>query len=371
MVQFSIGILWQSWVVLGEMAPYLLFGFGVAGLLSVLISPEWTQQHLGGRGLRPVIEAALWGVPLPLCSCSVIPVAVSMRRHGASRAATTAFLLSTPQTGVDSIAVTYALLGPVFALFRPIAALLSGMLGGVLVLLLGESPAADPAVPACEEPCCTGEGSQSSAVVRAVRYGYVTLPRDLAVSLLVGVLIAGAVSALVPPQQFHAYLGGGLASILIAMAVGIPLYVCATASVPIAVGLMHMGASPGTALAFLIAGPATNAATLTTIWKFLGRRTAMLYLLTVALSATLCGLLLDVLVPWVHAWLPELSMQACHMEHAGVWSSLWAVTLLAVLGLSYLMSRRSRPSSDSHEEMKTDESGCCCHHTNSHLHAAQ
>src|SRR5208283_5713248 len=130
---------WQCWLVLLEMAPYLLFGFALAGLMSIWISPEWTERHLGGTGLGPVIKATLLGIPLPLCSCSVIPVAASMRRHGASRAAATAFLLSTPQTGVDSIAVTYALLGPIFAVFRPIAALISGVLGGALVLAFGQA----------------------------------------------------------------------------------------------------------------------------------------------------------------------------------------------------------------------------------------
>ena len=147
------------------------------------ISPEWTERHLGRRGLSSVWKASLFGVPLPLCSCGVIPVAVSMRRHGASRAAVAAFLLSTPQTGVDSIAATYALLGPVFAAFRPVAALISGMLGGVLVLVAGESKQeraaeeADP--PACTEACCVGDHSQP-ALLRALSYGLVTLPRDVA-----------------------------------------------------------------------------------------------------------------------------------------------------------------------------------------------
>ncbi len=139
-----------SWQVWCEMAPYLLAGFVVAGVLSIFISADWVERHLGRRGLSSVWKASLLGVPLPLCSCGVIPVAASMRRHGASRAAVTAFLISTPQTGVDSIAATYALLGPVFAAFRPVAALISGMFGGVLVLLLGESKqeqAAEEAAP--------------------------------------------------------------------------------------------------------------------------------------------------------------------------------------------------------------------------------
>ncbi len=347
MFKLPLEIVWQSWLVLGEMAPFLLFGFAVAGLLSIVMSPEWTERHFGGRGLRPVFEAALWGIPMPLCSCSVIPVVASMRRHGASRAATTAFLLATPQTGVDSVAVTYALLGPVFAIFRPIAALVSGILGGCLVLALGQRrhAADDPSeMPPCTEPCCTGELSQGP-LRRAVRYGFVTLPRDLATSLAVGILIAGAMAALVPePGQLEDYLGGGLLSIVILMIVGIPLYVCATASVPIAAGLIYLGASPGAALAFLIAGAATNASTFPTIWRVLGRRTALIYLLTVAVSAIVCGLLLNLVAAEFGSGIPHLAGQlgADHMEHVAWWSSLAAAALVAVLLLSYPLSRLGR-----------------------------
>ena len=351
----------ESWAVLGDMAPYLLFGFGVAGVLSVVVSPEWVQRHLGAAGLRSVVKASLWGVPLPLCSCGVIPVAASMRRHGASRAATTAFLLSTPQTGVDSIAVTYALLGPVFAIFRPISALVCGLLGGILVLLFGEScgnGAAPAEVPQCAEECCTGDRSRH-ILVRAARYGLVTLPRDLGVALLVGVLLAGGMAALAPPNGLQVYLGGGIVSILLMMLVGIPLYVCATASVPIAAGLMYLGASPGAALAFLIAGPASNAAAFTTIWKVLGRRTALLYLLTVALSAVACGLLLDLLVPLVQSWLPRLTTGVQAAEESGWWSSVWAIVLLAVLAMSYAVPRR-------HADVLDETSDSCCHDGSSH-----
>ena len=139
MTDILIDILRESWSVLGQMAPYLLFGFLAAGLLSVCISPEWVERHLGGRGVGPVLKATLFGVPLVLCSCGVIPVTASIRRHGASRAAATSFLLSTPQTGIDSIAITWALLGPVVAVFRPLIALATGLLGGMLVWLVGET----------------------------------------------------------------------------------------------------------------------------------------------------------------------------------------------------------------------------------------
>ena len=360
----------ESWLVLGQMAPYLLLGFVVAGVLSVCIPPAWVERHLGGRGLAPVFTASMIGVPLPLCSCGVIPVSASIRRHGASRAATTAFLLSTPQTGVDSIAVTYALLGPVFAVFRPVVALLTGLVGGFLVQLLDEPDEASktgalPEEETCEDACCKdggkgekdaccegegGNGGGRGMLVRAGYYGLVTLPRDIGLALFVGVLLAGLLATLVPQDQLSRYVGGGIGAILLLMALGVPVYVCATASVPIAAGFMHVGASPGAALAFLIAGPATNAATLATIWKVLGRRTTVVYGATVAVSAVAFGLLLDWIVPRVGVPLPQLAGHAHATAGASWLTQLSAVTLLAVVAFSFLVTTRRAKGSTAHEE---------------------
>lgn len=354
MLNLSERILWESWLVLCELAPYLLFGFLMAGALSIFISPQWVERRLGRGGFAPVWKAAVFGIPLPLCSCGVIPVAASMRRHGASRAAVAAFLLSTPQTGMDSIAATYALLGPIVAVFRPVAALATGVLGGAMVLLLGGSngrQAAEEAPPPCEEECCRGHHTQP-ALFRAVRYGLVALPRDVAFSLLLGIALAGTLSVLAQanhPLQanMHAYLGGGVVSILLLMAAGVPVYVCATASVPIAAGFMHMGASPGAALAFLISGPATNLATFTTVWKLLGARGAMLYLTAVAASAVGCGLALDKIVSLAATALPAMDSHVHEMARAGWLATFWAVALLAVLGYSCFSGWRE---SHRHEE---------------------
>src|SRR5271157_3506213 len=157
MYNLAFSVARESWLVFGQMAPYLLFGFLAAGVLSVCISPEFIERHLGGRGFQPVLKATLFGVPLVLCSCGVIPVTASVRRHGASRAAATSFLLSTPQTGIDSVAITWALLGPVVAVFRPIIAFLTGLLGGVLVWLFGEAEQSGPGGGEqrhCTEACC-------------------------------------------------------------------------------------------------------------------------------------------------------------------------------------------------------------------------
>ncbi len=284
----------EFWGVLTEMAPYLLFGFLAAGLLSVLVSPRLVERHLGGGGLWPVVKSAAFGVPMPLCSCGVIPVAASLRRHGASRGAVTAFLIATPQDGVDSILVTYSLLGPVFAIFRPIAALLSGVIGGSLVAAGNKLADAAAESSRCTEACCDEQEAGKHWARRILAYGFDALPRDIGRALLVGLAVAALISAIVPRDFFAPYLGGGVLAMLVMMLLGIPVYVCATASVPVAAALvLQAGVSPGAALVFLMTGPATNAATIVTVWKVMGRRTAVIYLATVAGTALAAGLALD------------------------------------------------------------------------------
>jgi uncharacterized membrane protein YraQ (UPF0718 family) len=333
MTEFLLAILGAAWDTTRQMAPYLLFGFLVAGALSVVISPEFVERHLGGRGLWPVLKAALFGVPLPLCSCGVIPVATSLRRHGASRGATTAFLLSTPQTGVDSILVTYSLLGPVFAVFRPVVAFVTGLLGGWLVdAREREAVGGSDDPPPCEDDCCRPRGRRNP-VWRALRYGFVDLPADIGRPLLAGLAVAGLIAGLVPDDFFAGVLGTGIVGMLAMMAVGIPLYVCATASVPIAAALMAKGVSPGAAMVFLVTGPATNAATVATVWKVLGRRTALTYLGVVAVSALGSGLLLDGLLT---ARAPQLLDAHAHGMLPGWFSTGSAVALLGLLAAAVL-----------------------------------
>jgi len=342
------------WRFLGEMSPYLLLGFAVAGGLSVVLSAAWVSRHLGGGGPGPVLKASAMGVPLPLCSCGVIPVAASLRRKGASRAATTAFLISTPQTGVDSILVTFSLLGWVFAIFRPILALVSGLVGGAVVGVVGGSSP-------IEEKTDVGKGSAAEAgpspprgcarAVEALRHGFVDLPRDLGKALLLGLAASALITALVPDDLLSGALGTGFSGMLVMMAVAIPLYVCATASVPVAAALMLKGASPGAALVFLMTGPATNAATIATIWKLLGRRTAVGYLATMVVCALAGGLLLDQFLPSGIVSAPL----AGHGASAGwvAWGKhIAAVVLLGVLAaaiLPGLWKRGARPVAGSAE----------------------
>lgn len=336
MLDWVVTFVIACWSVTGQMAPYLLFGFLMAGGLSIFLSPAWVERHLGGRGLGPVLKSAIFGVPLPLCSCGVIPVAASLRQQGASRGATTAFLLSTPQTGVDSILATYALLGPVFMVFRVVVAFLTGVVGGGLVSFFDRDLSGEPkeakAAARCADGCDTGS-VHVNALKKALRYGLMTLPRDIARPLVIGILAAGALSVFFPQDVLAPYLGGGLLAMVLMIGLGIPLYVCATASIPVALGFMHLGASPGAALAFLIAGPATNTATISVVWQLMGRRTAVIYFLTVGLGALAAGLVLDS----VYANLAEAGVVMGlhhHVESGGWFGHLSGVVLLGVLAWS-------------------------------------
>jgi len=363
MLDILTNILAEFWSVLGAMSPYLLFGFLVAGVLSVYISTEVVRRHLGGKGLLPVLKASLFGVPLPLCSCGVIPVSASLRKQGASKGATTAFLLSTPQTGVDSIFVTLSLLGPVFAIFRPIVALLTGFIGGSLVAIHEDDGQEIQQKPECT--CETGAcmvHPKGKKLVQVFKYGFVTLAGDIAKPLFFGLMAAALISALIPQDFFADSLGTGFLAKLLLMAVGIPIYVCATASVPLAAALIAIGVSPGAAFVFLMTGPATNIATIATVWKVMGRRTAVIYLLTTAGCALLFGTILDAIytatartaapyMPWMLP--PSLKTVA-------------AVLLLAVLAWSMYASKHVHhepiPKDREAKMLKLNVTGMTCSH---------
>ena len=353
-------IISESWLIFGQMSPYLLFGFLVAGILSVTISLAWVERNLGNKGFGPILKASLLGIPLPLCSCGVIPVAASIRHQGSSKAATTSFLLSTPQTGVDSIAITYGMLGPVFSIFRPLAALISGIIGGILVMFFGseKGEVEGEEKTACTDACCVAPPGQNP-FKRLLDYGFIRLPGDIGFALAIGILIAGLMTVVIPQGFLEAYIGGGVLSIILMMLAGVPIYVCATASVPIAAGFIHMGASAGAALAFLIAGPATNAAAFTTTWNILGRRTALLYMLTVAGSAVGFGLLLNWIIPLFKVVTPGISADHVHLSDKGGWLiHFWAGLMLFVIINSYIVKwyRNKRRREENNEVLLETDS---------------
>ncbi len=355
-MEIVLQILVASWAMLGEMSPYLLLGFFVAGLLSVAVSPQWVERHLGQNGLSEVVKGSLVGVPLPLCSCGVLPVGASLRRHGASKGATTAFLLSTPQTGVDSIAVTWALLGPVVAIIRPVAAFVTGIVGGALVQIGDSNGSTTHAAPDARRNdrgprLLRARDDSGNLFVRAIRYGFITLPRDIGRALVIGLLLSGIIAAFFGPHSLDGLLGGGVLPYLIAIGVGIPLYVCATASTPIAASLIGAGLSPGAALVFLITGPTTNGAALTTLLRVLGRRAVGIYLVTVIVCALATGVIVDTVLGPDGLMLPQAgAVSSAHAHHlqTGVFGlrEFCSLALIAVLVFALWPRRRHEHMED-------------------------
>lgn len=276
-----------------EISIYLLLGFSIAALLHVLFPESFVRRHLGKNSLASVIKATLVGIPLPLCSCGVVPVAASLRRSGSSKGATVSFLIATPQIGADSFLLTYSLLGWVFGIFRILASLLTAFAAGLTVNIVTRGEDSQPAGPGAGSAPSEGRLERFRTILPYIEYD---LLGSIANSLLVGLLLAGAITALLPDGFFEKYLNSNLGSMLLMMAVGIPMYVCASASTPIAASLIMKGLSPGAALVFLLTGPATNAVTITTVLRILGRRSAAVYLLAIALVALALGYLMNLVV---------------------------------------------------------------------------
>jgi uncharacterized membrane protein YraQ (UPF0718 family) len=262
--------------------------------------------HLGKGRFTSVIKAALLGIPIPLCSCAVLPAAASLKRQGATNGAITAFLVSTPESGIDSVAITYALLDPIMTVARPVSAFLAAVTAGVAENLFnapaeGDGLRRDLSCPV--DGCCDGIDCMPEEHGRhhtfgeklwaGLKFSITGLWDDLAGWFLLGVIIGGMIVVLVPTGLMTRYLGGGLLSMLLALLVGIPIYVCATASTPIAAALIMKGVSPGAALVFLLVGPATNIMSLSVLFGILGKRATAIYVLTLSFSAVSCGLILD------------------------------------------------------------------------------
>ena len=326
------------------MAPYLLLGIGVAGLLSVVVRRSFVARHVGRSGFASIAKASILGVPLPLCSCSVLPTSIYLKRSGASRPAVVSFLMSTPQTGVDSIAATYGLLGPLFAIFRPVAALLTGLLGGAATVATGgaEWTERDEIEPATET---RDQRGLLERLRDAARYAATEALDDLALRFLFGLLIAALISLLVPPDFFAGRVfGSGLPAMLLAVAIGIPMYVCATSSIPIALALLAAGLSPGAAYVFLVAGPATNAATVAVLGRVLGRKQTVIYVAVLIVAALAFGVVMDLIATGT-GWIPPVA-NAMHHQGAAWWEIGGAVVLGLLIGASVvrqgLVRRRRR-----------------------------
>jgi len=355
------------WVILVESGPYLLGGFLVAGALKVLIPERLVYRHLGQDNTKSVFLASLFGVPIPLCSCSVIPTAISLKRSGASKGATTSFLISTPETGVDSIGVTWALMDPIMTVVRPLSALLTAFTSGALVNRIvkrGWDDQPDEAQQkkleeqshdhdhdhghshdhghdheevTHEAGCCHSdeieEPSKTSWKAKgkdAWHYAFVTLMADLTPWFILGFLISGLITLVVPNDFFGTVLPNGWMSMTAMLFIGVPLYICATASTPVAAALIAKGLDPGSALILLLAGPATNIATIAVVRGFLGRRVLYAYLGSIAV----CSMLLGWGVNFLYTALgtsPTTAVGDLTTEHSSMFAQLTGLILLALL----------------------------------------
>jgi uncharacterized membrane protein YraQ (UPF0718 family)/copper chaperone CopZ len=310
MIEVVSGIAVESFLLLARMAPYLLLGILVAGAMHVLMPVGMVARFLGRPGLGSVFSASALGVPLPLCSCGVVPVAASLKKSGASSGAVVGFLVTTPTSGVDSILATYSLLGGAFTAIRVIASFLIGLGAGIATALgLGKSGGADPASAGVQP---TGETAKGNRMIAGLAYGFSELLGGIARPLFIGTLLGGIITYLLPPGVLEEYVGRGFLAYLAMLAVGIPLYVCASGSIPLAAALMATGISPGAALIFLLVGPATNAATITVVSDMLGRRALVIYLAFLTVGAFAAGIATDAVFAWFPALLPDFSAAGAH-----------------------------------------------------------
>jgi uncharacterized membrane protein YraQ (UPF0718 family) len=375
-----------------EASPWLLLGLLIAGLMKAWVPTKILSKHLG-KGKSAIVKAALIGAPLPLCSCGVIPVATELRRSGASAPATASFLVATPETGIDSVSVSYALLGPIFAVYRPFAAIMSAIITGLLVSGIKEedikSPITDakksdtsccaskqpkteilstkPTVSSCcstKQPveeikieaktssCCSSTTTTNTTTVSetspipssasteffektkmGVYYAATKLIDDIIVWLAIGLLFAAIIRTFLPPEFLLSY-GSGLPAMLLMIVISIPMYICATASTPIAAGFIMAGLSPGTALVFMMAGPATNISTLGVIKNEMGGAVLIRYLLGVALCAIGFASLLDFVLNYYAINISE-QMQHSH-ELLPFWFGLTCAALITFLAIKPL-----------------------------------
>ncbi len=379
-MSFLYDALSSSWNLLNQSAVYMLFGLLIGGLLKEYLSPTYVANHLGSGRFSSVFKAALLGIPIPLCSCGVLPAAATLKKQGANNGAVTAFLISTPESGVDSISITWALLDPIMTIARPVSAFISAAVAGIAENLFSfsgptvspnlEGQNNAPAQKASSCGCCCGEEPQQEGLLKkkaatkkgflkrfpgklkaGIKYALFDIWEELAGWFVVGILLAGVITALLPDAFITAYLGGGLSSMLLMLVIGIPLYICATASTPIAAAFIMKGVSPGAALVFLLVGPATNITSLSVLVGLLGTRATALYLTSIAVVSVLCGLVVDA----VYSML-GISVIAAVAKHGKMLPEQLTVTASIIL---LIMSIRPLKNSLQRRFGNKKQQGCC------------
>lgn len=331
--------------LLNEMTPYLLSGFLIAGILHEFVPRSIYAKRLSKNNFASVFWATMFGIPLPLCSCGVIPTAASIRRAGASKGATVAFIISTPQTGVDSILATASLLGVPFAILRPFVAIVTALVGGAAVNALCREDKSE------KESAAENEEKKSflQKCIGTLRYGFVDMIQDLGKWIVIGLVIAAIITVAVPDEFFTRFNDYPILNMLVILTFSVPMYLCATGAIPIAAALMLKGLSPGAALLLLIAGPATNTAAILVINKVLGRKTLLIYLFTIIIGTIGFGSIVDYLLPaeWFTAAAHSHSAGCCHVHDTPWWQTASSIIFVLLLVTAFILRYRKK--------------GDCCH----------
>lgn len=339
-------------------APWFVLGLFVAGLIRAFVSVRLVERYMGGHGIGAIARAAVMGAPLPLCSCGAIPTAIAFYRGGAGKGPSTAFLVGTPGIGIDSVAVTYALLGPFMMIARALGAVVTAISTGLLVATTGRRALA-PDPHAADAACGCGDSDGCGAepvpaegltatdaahapavrLARGMRYAFGDLLQDIGPWIIAGLLAAGALLAYVPPETIAAY-GTGVGAMLLMSIIGVPLYICATAATPVAAAMLLAGVSPGTALVFLLAGPITSMATLGVLQREMGTAAVVRYFIGILITTVGLGLLVDVVVG-AGSINVLVQMGEVH-ELLPAWTEWGALGLLGLIALAPLQQRVRR-----------------------------
>ena len=343
--------------VLLEMAPWLILGTVIAGVIHTLLPIGFIKKHLGSPGFPSILKAVIIGIPMPLCSCSVIPAALGIKKEGASTGATSGFLISTPQTGADSIMMAISFFGLPFVIFKILAALISGVIGGVWINMVdtknvnkqalqrqssdcckSESIKKEPATTCCNENRQPKKMTAKQFVKESFIYCFITMYKDFYFWLTIGILVSALITTLVPPNELSGYwFTSGIVGLFLVLLISIPLYVCATESMPLAAALVTAGISPGAALVFLMAGPVTNITTIGTVYKNFGKQIAAIYITVVVSISLLTGFLFDMFFASAFG----INAPIIHHDHDTVIAYLGMYTLLALLALHFYLAFRS------------------------------
>ena len=348
-LNFFARFLSHFWEICADMGFWMLFGFVLAGLAGQWIPLSLVKRHLSGGGWRSVVKAVLIGVPLPLCSCGVLPVAAELRKAGASKGAVAAFTATTPQTGIESVSVSWSLMGLPFTAARVFADIVAGVFAGCLIDHW--SALKTPRLGECPE-CADDDTHPHPRSVRekwraGLREGLIDLPADIGRYVLAGILVGAALTAAFPTSALAPYVGNVWVGYVVATLFALPLFVCSTGSVPIAFALVAIGFSPGAAIIFLVFGPSTNPSAIAVLWRILGRRAGAIYLAALAASAWVMAIVFDSLGGRLG------DAAAMHAHEAGLFGDIFAAAMLVVFALAFVVRGKE---------------GCRCHLHKGHHH---